>query len=378
MLDLQKCAAQDRVAAAIEHKRQIEEARRTRIFNPRVRTIGVDKEFLDRQVEEKKRLRDLEREHESRMDEALVRSSKLASLLQRQQDQERRRLNQEINAFRQTHQKPESRRDFDLDDPALLKKSKPLAEAYHELGPSSAQKFEGEDENQAVRRREQREQMQAWIAQQVQERRLAEQERAELERRYQEAVLGRDGRALELDRMERACRRRLNEATANFNRALAAEQEQRKCWLAAQEAEDSRAEIYNHVTGDFLNESRDQANSVCGPQRPLVAHYKGMSSRELEVIRDEQARQMGEIQRMKKDETVKNAEWNQLINGNARVAESYQRELDRRRSELNRQIAEENRRLAQQQKSHQDYLNRHVYKHNPSPEFYEQFNRSTR
>lgn len=47
----------------------------------------IDKEYLDRQVEEKKRLRDLEREHECRQDEALLRSSKLAILLERQQDE---------------------------------------------------------------------------------------------------------------------------------------------------------------------------------------------------------------------------------------------------------------------------------------------------
>ena len=43
MLDFPKqCTEQDRkVAAAIEHKRRIEEARKARIFNPRIRKIGV-------------------------------------------------------------------------------------------------------------------------------------------------------------------------------------------------------------------------------------------------------------------------------------------------------------------------------------------------
>lgn len=56
--------------------------------------------------------------------------------------------------------------------------------------------------------------------QQVQERRLAERERRDGERAYQEAVLSRDRRALALEHMERECRRRLSEATASFNRAL--------------------------------------------------------------------------------------------------------------------------------------------------------------
>ena len=56
--------------------------------------------------------------------------------------------------------------------------------------------------------------------QQVQERRLAEQEQRDAERAYQEALLSRDRRALQLEDGERECRRRLNEATARFNRAL--------------------------------------------------------------------------------------------------------------------------------------------------------------
>jgi hypothetical protein len=42
MLELQKSTEQDvKVAAAIEKKRQVEEQRKARIFNPRVRRIGV-------------------------------------------------------------------------------------------------------------------------------------------------------------------------------------------------------------------------------------------------------------------------------------------------------------------------------------------------
>jgi len=46
--------------------------------------------------------------------------------------------------------------------------------------------------------------------------------------------------------------------------------------------------------------------------------------------------------------------------------------------ELNKKIAEENLRLAEQQKQHQEYLNRVVYKNQPTAAFYEQFNKGTR
>ena len=40
----------EREAAAVERRRMLEEERRARIFNPRVRTMGVDVAALDEQV----------------------------------------------------------------------------------------------------------------------------------------------------------------------------------------------------------------------------------------------------------------------------------------------------------------------------------------
>lgn len=76
----------------------------------------------------------------------------------------------------------------------------------------------------------------------------------------------------------------------------AEEQEHRRLCEAAQDEEDKKAEIYNHVTGDFLTEAPEQAESNRGPKKPLASRYKGMTADQLKVFRDEQARQMEEIQ----------------------------------------------------------------------------------
>lgn len=127
MLKFQQCATPEdlKTAASIEHKRQIEEARKLRIFNPRVRKIGIDKAFLDKQVEEKKQQREWERAKECQLDEALVRSSEHAVHLERRQEEERRRIHKEVESFRRVHQRAEDRRDYDLYDPEALKKSLP-------------------------------------------------------------------------------------------------------------------------------------------------------------------------------------------------------------------------------------------------------------
>lgn len=55
--------------------------------------------------------------------------------------QERRRINMEIDSFRQKYQRPEDRREFDLNDPEVLKKQlPPRASDGDPVGMSSAQK----------------------------------------------------------------------------------------------------------------------------------------------------------------------------------------------------------------------------------------------
>ncbi|EZA53973.1 RIB43A-like with coiled-coils protein [Ooceraea biroi] len=220
--------------------------------------------------------------------------------------------------------------------------------------------------------------MRWWILRQTEEREANEEARRDAERAHEEVVLSRDKRAIVLARMEEECRRRLNEATARFNRALAAEQQHRRHREAVQDEEDKKAEIYNHVTGDFLTEAREQAESVYGPHKPLVSRYKGMTADELRVFRDGQLEQMEQIRKMKMEEKRMNEDWDRLTSSHLRDAYSYELELNQRKSEVNKKIAEENLRLAEQQKSHQEYLKRVLYKNEPTAAFYEQFNKGTR
>ncbi|XP_012216528.1 RIB43A-like with coiled-coils protein 2 [Linepithema humile] len=381
MLKFQHATPEDvKIAASIEHKRHLEETRKIRIFNPRVRKIGIDKAFLDKQVEEKKRQHEWEQAKECQLDEALIRNSELAVHLERQQEEERRRINKEIESFRCVHQRAKDRRDYDLYDPEALKKSLPprLDDDDPSLGAASAQKFEGEDRNLPERLKVQKEQIRWWIQRQKEEREAAEKARRDAEEAYQEVVLSRDKRAMTLARMEEECRRRLNEATARFNRALAEEQQHRRHCEAIQDEEDKKAEIYNHVTGDFLTEAREQAESCRGPYKPLVSRYKGMTADELKVFRDAQLEQIEEIRKNKLEEKSMNEDWDQLMNSHLQTAYSYECELKQRKLELNKKIAEENLRLAEQQKLHKKYLDRVVYKNQPTAAFYEQFNKGTR
>nr|XP_034171200.1 RIB43A-like with coiled-coils protein 2 [Osmia lignaria]XP_034171201.1 RIB43A-like with coiled-coils protein 2 [Osmia lignaria] len=375
MLKFQTVTKEDlKLAAARERRRQTDQERKQRIFNPRFRKIGIDKEFLDKQVAEKKQLQELEHAKESELDESLIRSSKLALLLEKQQEEERRNIHKEIEQFRQQYQRAENRRDYELYDPNALKKASLIKDDEVGFG---LQKFEGEAVPKE-RVKAQKEQMRWWIEKQKDERVQLDRERQEAEKAYQEAVISRDKRAVALDQMEEECRRRLNEATARFNRAMAEEQEYRRHCEALRDEEDKKAEIYNHVTGDFLTEAKEQAESTRGPHKPLASRYKGMTADQLRLFRQEQVRQMKEIEKMKLEEKRMNEEWDQLMNSHAEIANAYQREMDQKRTEINKRIAEENLKLAKQHKSHQEYLNRELYKNKPTAEFFEQFNKDAR
>lgn len=78
----------------------------------------------------------------------------------------------------------------------------------------------GEDLTCADRAKTQREQLKAWLDQQMKEKEAADKERKAAEEAYREAMKARDERALQLDQMEKECRKRLEEACLRFNKAL--------------------------------------------------------------------------------------------------------------------------------------------------------------
>lgn len=103
-----------------------------------------------------------------------------------------------------------------------------------------------------------------------------------------------------------------------------------------------------------------------------------MTADELKVFREAQARQLKEMKEMKIEEKRRDEEWDRLMTTQAEIADSYQREIDRKKAEIKKKIAKENLELAEQQKSHQEYLNCVLYKNKATAAFYEQFNKDAR
>ncbi|XP_026501263.1 RIB43A-like with coiled-coils protein 2 [Vanessa tameamea] len=380
MLKLQIANAQDRKEAQNrERRRQCELERRSRIFNARNRKIGVDLPFLERQVEEKRAERgELERKNLA-FAQQMIKDSNLAVVLEAREREERRRIGVEIDEFRQKYQRKEDRREFDLNNPDALKMQLPPRKSDGEpVGLSSAQKFEGEDLEYEERKKIMAAQKNAWLEQQVQERKAAEEERKKAEAAYMMAIKARDARAGDLDKLERECRYRLGQANLRYNEALAAEKKQLEQIMKEQEEADNAAEMYNNLTSDMLTENPDVAKSALGNNRAIGFMYKGMNQEELKKFYAAQKEQMAAAKAKREAEEKMEAEWQALAKSIQREVARQDIEDQRKRREIARQLMEENQLLALQQKETEKYFKQVVYNNTPTDDYYSQFNTTTR
>ncbi|KAH3820230.1 RIB43A-like with coiled-coils protein 2 [Dreissena polymorpha] len=367
-------------AAAIERRRNMEEQRKSRIFNAKSRTIGVDVQALQQQIKDKQQQESYERRRGEAFAADAIRNDKISQLLEKRQETDIIELNRALNEFRSLHQQPDSRREFDLFDPDYLKKDKParVSDDDPRCGISSIQKFEGEDLNSKARNKYQQEQLREWSIEQQRERDQARRNQQQADHLYELKMRELDQRAMELQSAEEECRRNINLATTDYNNALARERSERERLHKQQELDDNMTEIANHVFGDVLTENPAVAQSAFGPHRVITDRWKGMSPQQLEDIRKQQEKQRLEKERLAQEQNLRDLEHDRQRLANARAAMLLEREQERKREELQRRLADENRRLAQEQTSHKDYLDKEVYTNPPTAAYFGQFNTSTR
>ncbi|XP_069141475.1 RIB43A-like with coiled-coils protein 2 [Argopecten irradians] len=367
-------------AAAIERRKLMEEQRKSRIFNAKTRTIGVDVQAIEQQNLDKKQQEEYERNRDRAFASDAVRNDKISMMLEQRQNQDVRELNKAVNEFRSLHQQPASRREFDLYDPDYLKKDKParVSDDDPRCGISSLQKFEGEDLNNKARRNYQQEQLREWSTQQSEEKAQAKRNMDQANRLYELKMRELDQRAMDLAKSEEECRKAINMAVKDYNQALDRERSEKERLQKQQEHDDNMTEIANHIFGDVLTENPSVAQSAFGPHRVITDRWKGMSPQQLEHIRNLQDLQRAEKNRQEQEEELRNKEWERQQMANARAAMLLEREMERKRRELDREQAEENRRLASEQTSHKEFLNKEVYTNPPTAAYFTQFNTTTR
>ncbi|XP_068105880.1 RIB43A-like with coiled-coils protein 1 [Hyperolius riggenbachi] len=367
-------------AASIERRRNREQQRQSRIFNAKVRTIGVDVSSLERQVEERKSMEKLEKAREEAFDADRQQCDKVALMLEQKEQQFVRDLNMAVQGFRDQHQQPDSRRDFDLYDPEALKKDRPARVSDNDprCGPASLQKFSGEDLSEKDRKKLQTELSKKWLAEQIKEREKSETQKKYADDLYDKKRVELDERAQHLSKMEEECRKAVDMAINSFNQALAMETAERTKQEKQEEEDSNFSEMYNHLTGDILTENPEVAASCFGPHRVVPDRWKGMSPEQLKSILEIQEQQQQEKQRLKEEEKQRDAEWDRQRILAARAAMMVEQQEEEFSKDIRKRMDQYNQQLTREQKAHLEYLDKVVYTNNPTAHYHSQFNTTSR
>nr|XP_020659657.1 RIB43A-like with coiled-coils protein 2 isoform X1 [Pogona vitticeps] len=209
-------------AAALQRRRYRDLQRQSRVFDARLRTIGIDKEALDTQIKDRKIQEATQRACDESIAAEMKQNDKVLCMLDERQKKDGQILNKAVNEFRKNYQQPDTRREFDLSDPQALKKDTParLADNDPRCTISGLQKFMGEDLNSGNRWKFQKEQTREWLLQQHKERQNALADKKNADDLFDKQRLELDQRAMKLQIIDEETRRAICVATEEFNKAL--------------------------------------------------------------------------------------------------------------------------------------------------------------
>eukprot|EP00051_Salpingoeca_urceolata_P006683 m.88484 g.88484 ORF g.88484 m.88484 type:complete len:375 (-) comp14943_c1_seq1:56-1180(-) len=364
-----------REQARIEARRRADAERRERLFNPK--NGGKDLDALQAQIEEKRQREQQEREQLLLEAEEMNRQDKLLQLLEQRKQEDLRALRLQEAEYRKTHQQKHQRREYDLNDPMATRGGAPIRQGDDDphLGPSSIQKFAGEDPDYDLRMKQQVEQQQAWARKQMDIQHQRRSEEAAIEHLQDLQMRERTQRELELQRAMDDARRDALAETREFNKCLAEEKRRQEQQARAQEEEDNRADQMAALNSDMLTQNPSTAYTESG--RLITDRFRGFTPQQHAEIRQTQLAQVSEAEARKAEErALREAEERETMAA-ARHALLAERQAARARKEALRRASEENARMAEQHKLRQKQ-EREQARTTFAPEFFDQFQRSAR
>ena len=321
--------------ASLAKKRQFAEERAARLRDPRMRCLGIDKAALDEQVKERKRMEQLEKERDEYFDEQRLPMDKHAQNLQREVSKVRADREKEVQHYRETFQKKDARREWDLNDPKRVAGALParVADTDPRCGASSLQKFEGEDLDATERRRVQRQQQQEWARQQVEEKLVKKWNEADQQRAYEDRAEEMAFRTFQVEQAIADQRRQAAKTAAEFNRAVAEQKRREKLRDRFDQTQRNLEEIENMINSDLLAESTNG--------RPVRSDFKGMTPEQRANVLREQAeqRELARQRRLQEAEDEKQRDLQEAMT--TRMAMTLDRQRERERRDARRQLGEE-------------------------------------
>ncbi|KNE57354.1 hypothetical protein AMAG_03074 [Allomyces macrogynus ATCC 38327] len=365
-------------AQAIHRRRRLDEERKQRIFDPKVRIMGIDVQGLEEQIRVKNELKSIEAERNATADLVAIETNTLLQMLDAKVSASRRAVQQDLDTFRRDQQQPCMQRDFDLYDPEALKKDRPARESDADARNtvSGLQKFEGEDLEQADRIAAQKHQMQLWTWQKMCEN--ADRQRLQdwHAQQQEEHVMATNAKVQYLNEMERQHRRDIARSDAEFNKKLALEKKLRENQDRRKETIKNLEEIDMWKNGDLLTER--PAPPQPGPHRIRIDAFKGMSAEQIQDIYATREQQIRETRQKREQERQHDHQWEKHRFWTSRATLLMERERERQVRDKEMQQLQTNQMLAKSFQQRKTFIDKVVYSNPPTDAYFAQFNTTSR
>ncbi|KAG2450209.1 hypothetical protein HYH02_000310 [Chlamydomonas schloesseri] len=350
-----------------------------RVLDAKWRTIGIDKDTLDLQAQEKKDREQAERDRDEAFARLTAYFDDQLTLMQQEADQIRKAYNHETEAFRQQQQLKHTRREWDLNRPDGKQLDMPgrVGDDDNRLGPSSLQKFDGEDLTAGDRKKAQIEQSVNWWAEQTAIKDALRAAEKEAETAHAELVKYQDLLQQTAKSEEDAVRREVARATADYNKRLAEEKRLREYAAKQAELAANMAEMEATITSSFMTEDPNMAASSMSAYRVRKDHYKGMTETEKKAILDAQLAQMEEKKARRAQEQLENMMYARTQHDIQRALQEQAQRVDEfKKAQMAR--AAEILKKQQEEKADRDKHLASLYRNKMAPEFFTQFGTSHR
>lgn len=380
----------ERLYKEVARRRQVEMERRTRIFDAKRRTIGLDVEALDQQRLEKQQRLQQERAEARAYDNSTL--NRDVRLLANEQLKARREAEKESREYSLKHLNFESRREFDLNDPNAHRKAPPTRVGDNDprLGPASMQRFSGEDLTKEERKRQQQLETVNFIEQQKFEKAMLSKAEGEEMKAFAKEVGDITTLRNGMEANEANLRRDLQKTQQDSNLFLAAEKQRQKKLDAQEEMERNAAELAFHESDPFLNEKGRVRRGAPGAdgsggadgQAEGGGHVvgfgvKGSTRAQRIQVAKEQLEQADDDDSKKDVDKLDDHIFARQQESTRKQMIAMEREKARMKRAMAEQVARENKGLHQQQKAQTKVMDQ-VFTNEFRPEFFEQFGTSTR
>jgi len=364
---------------AILRRRKMEEERKKRFFNSKLRTIGIDVQKLEEQIKKKNEMKEIEKLRDKAFDNSLIQMGQVREMMEQKRKQINKMQCQDIDEYRKNQQKFEYRREFDLNDPKYLYKDKParIGDDDPRKSVSGCQFFGGEDLTEKDRIKRQKEQMRVWALQQMAEK--AERRKKEVEDSiaFEDFRLRCSAECRKLQEEENRIRKLQQDEITEYNRRLAELKNYKDYnFKIDDEIQNMRQINYQLNSSKYILKEENKINPYTNRLR--MDSYKGMTKQEIQDIRDYQERQRQENHRKREKELENESKWYLRSTVNSLACDLLTKEQERQRREINKKITKENQEQAIADKQRKEFYDKVLYTNVPTDAYYDQFNTTSR